>query len=391
MNNNKLIAEVLVAKDITDLKEAEHELANQINALNESSIVAITDLKGKITFVNDKFCEISKYPKEELLGQDHRILNSGYHPKDFMKKLWDTIQSGKVWSGEIKNKAKDGSFYWVNTTIVPQFDHQGNPERFVAIRTEITARKKAQKLARDKDAQLTHAGRLTALGEMATGVAHELNQPLAVIRSEAQGITWAQKYNAEINIEELNETVETVIRQVDRASRIIDNMRSFARTSDSDQLESIQLHKPVEMALNFYEAQFRNHSITLLKEIDTELPLIQADEQKLEQIVVNFLSNAKFAVDEKSKNPPEDYKMEVTVRVYQDGKHIVLEVKDNGIGMNEDVLTKFTDPFFTTKPVGEGTGLGMNIVNNIVKEFGAKFEVESEEGVGSTMRVVFEN
>ena len=246
--------------------------------------------------------------------------------------------------------------------------------------------RQAEKALQEKQAQVVHAGRLTAMGEMATGIAHEINQPLAIIRIAADGLN---AYFVRNGIEGMEtKAAQKIVEQVKRTASIIDNMRSFARAS-ADTLDAVNLAEPVSRALSFFREQFRIHDVRLTVSLPDDLPGVRMNPQKFEQIVVNFLSNARLAVEKKAADMGREYEKKVMVRLFHDAKagQVVFEVSDNGAGMSPGVRERCMEPFYTTREVGEGTGLGLSIVHGIAREFGMNIEIESHTGEGSLFRI----
>ncbi|RKN85934.1 PAS domain-containing sensor histidine kinase [Paenibacillus ginsengarvi] len=379
--------------DITHRKQGEITLSQTLenlrdieNALDESSIVAITDDKGVITYVNAKFCEISKYDREELIGRTHRVINSGFHPKSFFKIMWETIKIGHVWKGEVKNRAKDGSEYWMNTTIVPFLNEDGTPHHFISIRTDITDRVKAETALAERTAQLAKAhdeainANLTK-SQFLANMSHELRTPLNAI------IGYSEMLREEA--EELGE--QMFVDDLTKISKAGNHL--LALINDILDISKIEAGK-MELLLETYGLSdlIQDVMATIrplveakgnkLMTICEEKGAITTDIMKLRQILINLLSNASKFTSAGS----------ITFEAYgemRDNKAgYAFRVHDTGIGMTPDQLDKLFQPFTqadasTTRKYG-GTGLGLAISRHYSKIMGGDIEVESEFGTGTT-------
>jgi signal transduction histidine kinase/CheY-like chemotaxis protein len=252
-------------------------------------------------------------------------------------------------------------------------------------------------------AQLAHAGRLTALGEMASGIGHEIHQPLTVINLGAE--TCKSYFDKHDPHSPAAEAAGEMRAHVKKITNIINSMRSFSRAS-SGNWKKVSLQWPLQEAMSFFKEQFRLHMIDYSEFVSADLPQVRTDSQKFEQIIVNLLSNARYAVEKKQQRDPA-FEKKISVSLsYKDitadelaalhfsksettsNQVIILEVKDNGIGMNQEVQKRCLEPFFTTKEVGEGTGLGLSVTLGLIRELNFHLDIESSEGEGATFRVV---
>ncbi len=241
---------------------------------------------------------------------------------------------------------------------------------------------------KEKHEQLLHSSRLASLGEMATGIVHELSQPLAVIFAEAEMIGLEAR-----NVKSLGGEIcghaRGIIKNVERAAELIDNMKHFSRR-DIDINPSTEIVETVEKTMDFFRRQFHIHNIDLLTKFALEKFIAPVPARYLEQITVNFLNNARYAVEKRAETATGEYRKQVTVKLYQPEKntHVVFEIIDNGTGMTKTEQKQCTEPFYTTKPADSGTGLGLSIVKGLISEFDGKLQVQSKRGFGTTMRVL---
>lgn len=372
----------LLGSDLA-LQETLKELADIKFALDQSTIVAITDQRGIINYVNDEFCRISKYSRDELLGQDHRIINSGYHPKDFIRELWTTIASGKVWKGDLKNRAKDGSIYWVDTTIVPFLNSDGKPYQYVAIRHDITQLKLADEKILQQTAELQRAAQLSIVGELAAGLAHEIKNPLAGIQGTVD-ILIRRRDTSDPETEALK-AIRHEVERIDGTVRaLLDRARpralSLARTSLAELVwRAVSIARSQTVG-----AAARGHRIHIEFEPPSEDIEPLADAAHIEDAVLNLIINAIEAIEGEGK-------VAVSIRREQSeseaefDEEAVIEVSDNGSGISEENLARIFHPFFTT--TNGGTGLGLPAVRRIVRAHGGRVEAKSTLGEGSTFTI----
>jgi PAS domain S-box-containing protein len=339
----------------------ERQLADFKRALDHAAIVAITDVHGRITYANDKFCEISGYSRDELVGQDHRIINSGYHSKEFMRELWRTIANGRVWHGEIRNRAKDGRFYWVDTTIVPFLDDRGKPYQYIAIRADITARKAAEET-------LMRQAALAQVGQMAAVVAHEVRNPLAGIKGVIQ-VLISRRGDGDPDRAVMND----IVARIDSLSELVDDLMLFARP---------RAPRPVDLRLQPLVAE----AIAMLRrdpagahvqiEVHGDDASITADAELLRAALFNLLINAAQAVGTQGT---------IRARTSVVNNSAVVEIHDNGPGIPAALRERVLEPFFTTK--ARGGGLGLPIAKRSAELHGGSLTLSYPEAGGTAARL----
>ena len=316
---------------------------------------------GALTAVNDKFCEISKYSREELLGKDHRVVNSRYHGADFFRDLWTTITAGRIWHGEIRNRAKDGAIYWVDTTIVPFLDAQGQPYQYMAIHYEVTERKAAEARLRQRET-------LAQLGQMSAMVAHEVKNPLAGISGALQVV--GSRLPAESGDRKVLDDIEDRITAL---NRMLQDLLTFASPR-----EPVPAPTALGAVIGAAAAAIRSDPAMagIGVEVHGEDVTAPLDREQMHIVFLNVLLNAAQAMGLRG---------DIEVRIGTGAGECEVTVADRGPGIAPALREKVFQPFFSSK--SRGAGLGLPTARRIVEAHGGSLTARSRDGGGTVLTV----
>ncbi|GEM_PF-3765625 len=369
-----------VEQRTAELQTANASLTDFKAALDEHSLVSITDTDGIITYANDKFCEMSKYTREELLGQTHRIVNSGYHTPDFFRGLWNTILSGQVWKGEIRNRAKDGTIYWMSTTIIPFLGEDGKPVQFITIRTDISERKHAEeRISKLNSALEIRAAALETankeLDSFTYSVSHDLRAPLRAIDGFSHMVI---KDHAGQLDDEGCRKLNVIRNEAHRMQLLIDDLLAFSRLGRQPinsiliDMETMAQEVFDELSAQYPERKLRLHLQKLAPALGSE--------SLIRQVWINLISNAiKFTRDR------EIGEIEIGAQDGGDSGQIY-SIKDNGVGFDMRHANKLFGVFQRLHNQEEfsGTGVGLALVQRIIIRHGGLVWAEAKIDHGAT-------
>lgn len=382
---------VSVWRDVTAVKqmaEAFQLSIQEVNdiryALDQSTILAFTDVKGDITYVNEAFCRISHYSREELLGQNHRIINSHYHPREFFVEMWKTISQGRVWRNEIRNRTKEGTYYWVDTTIVPQMDPvTGRPRCYISIRHDITAQKTAEaevkELNRELEARVQErTAQLQTINKeleaFSYSVSHDLRTPLRSIDGFSNLVLQTKADQLD---EEGKEYLGLVRAAAQRMAELIDDLLDLSRLSRTEvRKESLDLSKMANDIIALLQRQQPDRTLNVFI---AEGLYAEGDPNLMRVALQNLLENAWKFTSETEKGTIE------FASTQKNGK-VVYYIRDNGAGFDMAYSGKLFGAFQRLHDEEEfpGTGVGLATVLRIIHRHGGHIWAEGEVGKGAT-------
>ena len=357
---------ILIINDITKEKNDKLELLRFSNAIRyAANPIQITDADGRMIYVNPAFERASGYDKEELIGKNPNILNSGRHSKEYWERVWNKILTGNVWVGRIENVRKDGARLFFNSIISPIIDSEDELVGFLAVHNDISEQKLLQQ-------HFVTAQRLGSIGTLAAGIAHEVGNPLTSISSIAQMIRRRTEDKFVL------ENLEQIKNQTNRIAHVLRQLVDFSAPSFTG-TKSTDVNQILNGSMNMVKMGMNAENVEFIVRLDENLQMINLVSDKVMQVFVNILMNAVDSLDGKPGK--------IEVSTCQKKGHIEITIKDSGKGITWEEVENIFEPFYSTKEVGKGTGLGLWVSYGIIKNLGGDIHVDSEIGQGSTFTI----
>lgn len=374
------------SKDVTHHKAAANALMKSeekyrtlLNASPEGII--IVDMKGIVTDVSEiGFVLYGATSTDEMIGKHlYRFVPTELKSK-FLDIYAKTLEEGLVQSFELELRNKFGVPFIseISTTLIQ--GKQRESIAFMIVIHDITHRKKLER-------KMIHNDRMTTLGEMATGIAHEINQPLNTLSILFDNMLLAASNEGSLPITYLEKKTEKIYDNIFRIKNIIDHVRVFSRSQDDAIFSLFEVNESIRNAVSMIAEQFRHKLIELDIDTDDMLPAAYGNTYQFEQVILNLLNNSKDAIEEREVSAAQTIEKKISIKTFQSAKQLIIEVKDNGIGILPEELEKIVLPFYTTKEAGKGTGLGLSITFGIIKEMKGEIAFQSERNVGTRVTI----
>ena len=370
-----------LVRDLTHEEEKDAQLQQLWRAVDQSPVtIMITDVEGSIQYVNPCFSRVTGYQPEEVLGKNPNILKSKATLPDVYRLLWKTISTGGVWQGVFQNLKKNGEAYWVSATICPIRDHLGNITHYISINEDITD-------VRKKESMLAQAMKLEAIGRMTDGIAHDFNNLLTIIRGNLRLLNEGHSVADQDRV-----LLEDALSASQDGADLIKRLMTFSRRQDKH-IQALNINENLIRMERLLQRTVPDTNIEMILGQDVEGALTDAN--LLESAILNLVTNARDAMqdggniilstsiellDSNTKHEPDNE--------LPPGKYVAITVQDNGIGMNDEVKRQAIEPFFTTKTIETGTGLGLTMVNDFVQQSKGVLRIKSSPGNGTSITLL---
>ncbi|AXX92351.1 hypothetical protein CPU12_06960 [Malaciobacter molluscorum LMG 25693] len=346
----------ILSKYTQTVNEVEDKLIKTLSIINKYIIMSKTDKEGIITEVSEGFCDITGYKKEEVIGKSHNIIRHNEMNNLVFKQLWQTILSGKVWKGEIKNKKKDGTTYWIYATIEPIFDKVHNIIGFYAISQDITSKKEFE----EQQNMLIEQSKSAAMGEMISMIAHQWRQPLQAVSILVQKLPLVKMIDGEITDQAINQVVDDVGIQLEYMSKTIDDFRDFFKPNKEKEI--VRISSLINKTLDFLSYMLKVDVINFNKKIEDDV-VIKVHINEIVQVLINIIKNARDVMIEKNI-----LHRLINIHCYKQNDFLIIEIEDNAGGIPENIISKVFEPYFSTKEKKNGTGIGLYMSKTIIEQ-----------------------